>query len=68
MRAERVKELKEAKDQAETKSKKQIEENNKKIQALQKRVCFKDLSLLNYLSLAHLLKIQILSNNYTHFI
>lgn len=39
MRAERVKELKEAKDQADTKSKKQIEENNKKIQALQKKVC-----------------------------
>lgn len=41
MRADRVKELKDAKDQAEAKSKKQIEENNKKIQALQKRVCFK---------------------------
>lgn len=41
IRADRVKELKDAKDQAEAKSKKQIEENNKKIQALQKRVCFK---------------------------
>ena len=39
MRAERVKELKDAKDKAEAKSKKQIEESNKKIQALQKRVC-----------------------------
>ena len=34
-----MKELKDAKDKAETKSKKQIEESNKKIQALQKRVC-----------------------------
>lgn len=40
MRAERVKELKDTKDKAEAKSKKQIEENNKKIQALQKRVCY----------------------------
>ena len=39
MRAERVKELKNAKEQGDTKSKKQIEELNKKIQALQKRVC-----------------------------
>lgn len=39
MRSERVKELKDVKDKAEAKSKKQIEESNKKIQALQKRVC-----------------------------
>lgn len=38
MRAERVKELKNAKEQGDTKSKKQIEELNKKIQALQKRI------------------------------
>ncbi|KAJ7388812.1 hypothetical protein OS493_035596 [Desmophyllum pertusum] len=39
MRAERVKELKEAKDQADTKSRRnKIEENNKKIQALQKKI------------------------------
>jgi len=43
IRADRVKELKDAKDQAEAKSKKQIDENNKKIQALQKRVCDKRL-------------------------
>ena len=43
IRADRVKELKDAKDQAEAKSKKQIDENNKKIQALQKRVCDKSL-------------------------
>ena len=39
MRSERVKELKDVKDKAEAKSKKQVEESNKKIQALQKRVC-----------------------------
>lgn len=45
IRADRVKELKDAKDQAEAKSKKQIEENNKKIQALQKRVCDKEVKI-----------------------
>lgn len=45
MRAERVKELKDTKDKAEAKSKKQIEENNKKIQALQKKVCYYHASL-----------------------
>lgn len=38
MRFEKDKEVKEIKEKLEGKSKKQIEENNKKIQALQKRV------------------------------
>ena len=38
MRVEKDKEVKEAKEKIEGKSKKQIEESNKKIQALQKRV------------------------------
>ena len=49
MRAERVKELKDTKDKAEAKSKKQIEENNKKIQALQKKVCYITMHLCSFL-------------------
>lgn len=52
MRAERVKELKDTKDKAEAKSKKQIEENNKKIQALQKRVCYITMHLCCFLLLS----------------
>ena len=38
MRFEKDKEVKEVKEKIEGKSKKQVEESNKKIQALQKRV------------------------------